>query len=195
MTGAIPSELRSLSNLRWLILSNNQLTGAIPSELGSLSNLEDLFLSFNLLTGAIPLELGGLSNLQNLYLTRNQLDSAIPSKLGSLSNLERLSLADNKLTGRNTGLAGQPLQSERAVQLANNLLTGPIPSQLDSLALELIYLSGNQLTGCIPAGLRDVPSNDFDQLGLPFCAALGREALVALYNATDGANWTVTPTG
>ena len=196
-----------------LYLFSNQLTGAIPPELGSLSNLEDLILSFNLLTGAIPLELGSLSNLQNLYLPSNQLDSAIPSELGSLSNLERLSLADNKLTGpipvslgnlsnlkglflsinKLTGpipVSLGDLSNLERLSLSNNLLTGPIPSQLDSLALELIYLSGNQLTGCIPAGLRDVPSNDFDQLGLPFCAALGREALVALYNATDGANWT-----
>ena len=36
--------------------------------------------------------------------------------------------------------------------------------------LERLYLSFNQLSGCIPEGLRDVRSNDFSSLGLPFCA-------------------------
>ena len=49
------------------------------------------------------------------------------------------------------------------------------------------------MTGCIPAGLRDVPDNDLDELGLADCAsgdaATDRAALVALYNATGGANW------
>jgi len=32
-----------------------------------------------------------------------------------------------------------------------------------------VYLGGNELTGCIPGGLRDVPTNDLSGLGLPFC--------------------------
>ena len=40
MTGDIPTELGSLSNLETLDLSGNQLTGDIPAELGNLSNLE-----------------------------------------------------------------------------------------------------------------------------------------------------------
>ena len=38
--------------------------------------------------------------------------------------------------------------------------------------LERLYLSENQLTGCIPYGLRHVVDNDFDELGLPFCDVL-----------------------
>ena len=65
-----------------------------------------------------------------------------------------------------------------------------------------MHISGNQLTGCIPSALRDVADNDFDVLGLPFCEAEMSEptpvpvhagdkaALVALYNATGGDNWT-----
>lgn len=36
--------------------------------------------------------------------------------------------------------------------------------------LEALYLSGNQLTGCIPSGLRNVSENDLSSLGLQFCA-------------------------
>ena len=54
----------------------------------------------------------------------------------------------------------------------------------------------NQLSGCIPSGLRYVPQNDYSDLGLPFCSlrtdailAAEREAIVALYDATNGADW------
>ena len=82
-----------------LSLSSNQLTGEIPSELGSLSNLTELDLSSNQLTGEIPAELGDLANLEELYLSSNQLTGEIPSELGDLSNLDVLYLSQNRLTG------------------------------------------------------------------------------------------------
>ena len=49
-------------------------------------------------------------------------------------------------------------------------MSGEIPAELGNLAnLEWLQLSGNQLSGCIPAGLGDVPSNDVGELGLPDC--------------------------
>ena len=37
--------------------------------------------------------------------------------------------------------------------------------------LTVLYLSGNPLTGCVPASLRDVEDTDFAQLGLTFCTS------------------------
>ena len=86
-----------------------------------------------------------------LVLYNNQLTGEIPAELGSLANLQQLSLAN--------------------LQGLENQLTGEIPTELGNLAnLERLYLSENQLTGCIPYGLRHVVDNDFDELGLPFCA-------------------------
>ena len=56
-----------------LDLSANQLSGEIPPELGSLSNLEWLDLNGSRLSGEIPSELGSLSNLERLDLHGNQL--------------------------------------------------------------------------------------------------------------------------
>ena len=99
LSGEIPSELGSLSNLSLLSLWDNELSGEIPSELGSLSNLETLHLDENQLTGEIPSELGNLSNLNSLYLSENQLSGEIPSELGNLSELSQLYLAGNQLSG------------------------------------------------------------------------------------------------
>ena len=57
------------------------------------------------------------------------------------------------------------------LDLSQNLLSGEIPAELGSLYnLSRLHIAPNPLTGCIPAGLRDVRTNDLSELGLPFCA-------------------------
>ena len=176
LTGEIPPELGGLSNLTELSLDNNQLTGEIPPELGGLSNLTGLSLSGNQLTGEIPPELGGLSNLTGLSLSGNQLTGEIPPELGRLSNLTGLSLRGNQLTGEIPPELGG-LSNLTLLFLSGNQLTGEIPPELGGLAnLQRLYLSDNRLTGCVPPRLRDVPDNDLDQLGLPFCPLSPPEA-------------------
>ena len=176
LTGEIPPELGGLSNLTWLVLSGNQLTGEIPPELAGLSNLTWLVLPGNQLTGEIPPELAGLSNLTGLSLRVNQLTGEIPPELGGLSNLEWLYLSDNQLTGEIPPALGG-LSNLTLLFLSGNQLTGEIPPELGGLSnLEWLYLSDNQLTGCVPPRLRDVPDNDLDQLGLPFCPLSPPEA-------------------
>ena len=99
LSGEIPAELGSLTNLGLLSLLSNDLSGEIPPELGSLSNLRRLRLYGNELSGEIPAELGSLSNLKWLQLSNNELSGEIPAELGSLSNLQNLSLHDNELSG------------------------------------------------------------------------------------------------
>ena len=82
-----------------LDLSRNQLSGGIPAELGSLSDLQSLFLDSNRLSGTIPTELGNLPNLANFALSNNQFSRSIPSELGNMSNLRALSLDGNQLSG------------------------------------------------------------------------------------------------
>ena len=112
LTGSIPAELGSLSNLEWLDLYNNQLTGSIPAELGNLSNLTYLGLANNQLTGSVPEELGNLSNLTGLDLAANQLTGSIPAELGNLSNLTGLDLKLKPVDRVDAGGVGQPLQPD-----------------------------------------------------------------------------------
>ncbi len=95
LSGVIPPELGSLTNLEGLTLHSNDLTGGIPPELGNLANLKELSLSFNRLGGRIPPELGRLQNLQKLILFRNKLDGSIPFEIGRLSSLEELNISHN----------------------------------------------------------------------------------------------------
>ena len=175
LTGSIPPEMGNLRNLKTLYLSDNNLTGALPSELGRLRRLTQLTIEDNSLTGAIPPVLGDLSNLRSLYLSANMLTGGIPPELGKLSKLTQLLLERNSLGGEIPSQLGSLTRLEH-VYLRNNGLTGAIPAEWGELAnLTRLYLSsGNNLTGCIPSGLRDVEDNDLDRLGLEYCGSSGQ---------------------
>ena len=66
LTGSLKAEVRHLTELRELNLSNNKFTG-LPAEVGQLVKLQTLNLSNNPFTG-LPSELGNLQNLKVLDL-------------------------------------------------------------------------------------------------------------------------------
>ena len=70
LPGSLKAEIRLLTELRELNLSNNKFTG-LPAEVGQLPKLEVLNLSNNLFTG-LPQELGNLKNLKILDLRGTQ---------------------------------------------------------------------------------------------------------------------------
>ena len=153
LSGEIPSELSSLNNLQRMDLSGNSLSGEIPSELSNLNNLQRMDLRDNDLSGTIPSELENLSNLQRLYLAGNDLSGTIPSELGNLDNIRTLVLRDNDLSGTIPSELGN-LTTILHLWLNNNDLSGTIPSELGNLSnLEALEISGNDLSGGILSDL------------------------------------------
>lgn len=76
-----------------LDVSHNRLTGALPSELRKLTNLEVLLASDNAMT-SIPAEIGQLSKLRIANFANNNL-SGLPLEIGNLTQLETLDLRGN----------------------------------------------------------------------------------------------------
>ncbi len=165
LTGIIPAELGSLTNLNSLYLSGNQLSGAIPVELGNLASLQTLALSNNQLSGSIPAELGNLTNLNYLALYNNQLSGVIPAELGSLTNLNRLDLGSNQLSGTIPVELGS-LINLNYLYLNDNQLSGSIPAELGSLSnLNYLFLQNNQLSDDVPPSFTNLV-NLYDGSGL-----------------------------
>ena len=205
ITGSIPSEIGNLPALQNLIIYNNLLTGAIPSSIGNLTNLESFHAYSNDLTGQIPSEIGNLSSLNALRLNHNALTGSIPSELFNLTNLTQLYLYWNDLSGPLESTIGN-LTSMQDMRLNNNDLSGGIPAELGNLtAIAQLYLNGNNFEGCIPSSLQNLCGNDIRLQGNPCLANYGsfdsfcsgapcenpeKAALMALYNATGGTNWT-----
>ena len=152
-TGIIPTQLGVLAGLNLLDLSTNKLTGRIPTELGGLTRCQWLNVQSNMLTGPIPTEIGSLRRLQSFHGGSNMLTS-MPTELGRLTFLDTLSLYENLLAGR---IPTQISSMERLIllELSNNALTGPIPSELGNLfdMRDRIDLSYNYLTGQLPSEL------------------------------------------
>ena len=207
LSGEILAALGDLTSLTKLSLGANDLSGSIPAELGNLENLTSLRFAYNELSGSIPAELGNLESLQELELHGNELSGSIPAELGDLESLQDLWLSNNDLSGSIPATLGN-LTNLTQFALSYNDLSGSIPAELGNLVnLTFLYLDGNELSGCVPDALRDVTNNDLADVGLRFCSdptptptptptatatpdPANRAALVALYNATDGANWT-----
>ncbi len=190
LTGQIPSELGQLRDLWFLGLVRNQLTGPIPSELGQLGNLTSLYISDNALTGSIPSKLGQLHSLRALWIHNNVLTGSIPPELGELSNLTILHMHNNELTGSVPGEFGALRNLEHLTLFNNPGLYGPLPEEITKLAnLKRILLDETYL--CVPptdgfqAWYRGIPERRGD-----ICPDQERDALIALYNRTDGPNWT-----
>ena len=194
LNGAIPPELANLSNLEDLHLGANRLTGTIPPELGSLSNLRGLSLYYNQLTGDIPPELGNLSNLDDLGLYGNELTGEIPPELGKLSNLYNLDLSHNHLTGGISSQLGHLYKLER-LKINDNRLTGELPQNFIDLTAMRTFLYYNNAGLCAPsvdefqAWLQSIDDLAGDICGIS-TADLDRATLIALYNGTNGDNWT-----
>ena len=74
-----------------------------------------------------------------------------------------------------------------ALDLSHNRLSGDAPPEIGNLSnLKLIRVRGNRMTGCLLIGPQTTHDID-DSANLTICT--GREALVALYHATNGPGW------
>ena len=156
LSGSIPTELRELSQLRFLDLSANDLSGSIPTGLADLGHLESLSLRANRLTGDIPTELGRLSELRVLDLGNNRLSGSIPTELSGLTRLERLNLGRNRLSGQVPQELAR-LANLTRLDLGINLLSGRLPPALGDLSgLVSLNLSWNQFSGSIPSELAEI---------------------------------------
>ncbi|KAJ0941444.1 putative non-specific serine/threonine protein kinase [Helianthus annuus] len=153
----------NLSGLYVLSLGSNNFFGTIPSQLCQLVNLQLLDLSQNNLFGTIPSCLNNLTTMvqQGLVPTQTVYQFAIPwygsrTARPDIIYDEYIDRATIEWQG-NAREFSTILGLLRIIDLSNNNLTGPFPSELTNLhGLIALNLSKNSLGGDIPRNIGDM---------------------------------------
>lgn len=152
LSGTLPSSLGSMTSLVNILLNSNSLYGSLPSNIACLTSLLFLDLFQNELTGSLPSEFNQMNGLTRLDLSFNQLTGTIPS-IGNMSAMTRFQMGDNLFHGPLPDFS-QNLAMFLII-LNQNYLTGTIASDISLLgpSLAYIYLDDNYLTGSIPSSV------------------------------------------
>ncbi|KAJ1426180.1 Serine-threonine/tyrosine-protein kinase, catalytic domain [Sesbania bispinosa] len=175
-SGDVPSELGNLFNLQTLILSSNKLLGNLPVTFAQLQNLTDFRINDNSFEGKIPSFIQNWKQLHRLEMHATGLEGPIPSNISLLTNLSQLRISDvnspsqdfpnlSNMTGmiklilRNCNITGElptyfwTMKSLEMLDLSFNNLVGEIPETIHVGHLRFLFLTGNKLSGDVPASI------------------------------------------
>jgi Leucine-rich repeat (LRR) protein len=169
----------TMTNLREMVLANNQIVGQVPSSLGKLTKLEYLNVAQNLLTGffpwtafpesklsrlimtdnlfagQLPLDIFRFTALKVLNFDRNHLSGMIPLGIGGSTSLEELHIAGNEFTGTLPASLGN-LAILSVFDVSDNNLDGQLPDALSNFSnLVVLDVHGNNFSGSVPQGMED----------------------------------------
>ena len=146
------------------LAGNNEITGPIPSELWTLTNLKELFLGMTQVSGVIPAEIAQLSRLEFVDLYNTLLTGTIPEELylGDFNDLLMLDLGYNDLTGTLSTNIGQLWFMGFLYLSGNPNLVGTIPTEIGLLeGLQKLHIQGSGFTGTMPTELCDLTKKYF----------------------------------
>ena len=183
MSGRIPEFLGNLSDLRILILRENNFSGSIPKQLCQLSNVSLIDFSGNSISGSIPpclqniispinpvfiekLSYGDIASLeyyQSVLYKQSSYD--FTSEVFEIQDEVQFNIKTHSRSYK-----GYLLDLMVGLDLSCNKLVGEIPKELGLLThIHSLNLSHNQLTGTIPmqfSNLENIESLDLSYNGL-----------------------------
>ena len=197
LSGEISDFTESILSLRELDMSNqtNGLTGTIPEDIWRFQSLKILNLAGNKLAGTIPPAIGNMAVLEVLDLSNNLVKTSIPSELGML--VGELSVSLQLYNGSECAkiyvFVYISAGTLKRLGLANNTLSGVIPSQIGQLQGAAVLLNGNLFhnSSIAPLSLcleREVKY--FDLANDTTLCPIERNALSDFYDSAKGAEWT-----
>ncbi len=207
LTGAIPTEIGNLSNLEMLSFWDDDFTGTIPNEIGNCTNLHTVSFEDNQLTGNIPTSLSNLTAMRSFWVNGNNLSGDVPDFFSNWADLVYLSIGNanytagvnNDFTGTldlssnlllklcwvdNTNITTLNVKNGNNTNMQNSFFNTTNTPNLSCIIVDDITYSTNTWTN-IDSTATFLESEEA-------CTTLQAQspALMAIYNATDGANWT-----
>lgn len=196
----IPEELGKLFSLKALSLHHNKLEGSIPAPVWQLTGLEHLALNANQLEGNLPDSVRLLTKLAYLNLGSNKFTGKLPDVFGELLQLEYLSVADNMFTSALPDALGNLVRLETLLvndnTFAGSGISGAVPLSYTVSLRKLKTFNFRNTNVCEPTGndaydswKASVPDFLTNNNVCPACLEENRNALLALYNATNGPQW------
>ncbi|KAJ4883760.1 putative LRR receptor-like serine/threonine-protein kinase [Raphanus sativus] len=186
LTGSIPSSFGRLTSLLWLMLANNSLSGEIPREIGNCSSLLWFNVANNHLTGGLHPELTrmGSNPSPTFEVNRGNTDNIIagsgeclamkrwiPAEFppfnfvyAILTKKSCRSLWDHVLKGYglfpvcSSGSMVRTLDISSYLQLSGNRLTGEVPASISRMKkLSMLHLGLNEFHGKLPKEIGELP--------------------------------------
>jgi hypothetical protein len=192
-------------------LSNNEFSGPLPTYFFQNANmLQSFTASSNCFTGSLPLEicdsrsllslsLDGLTtadncrdslffsvfdpNYFNAFTVRHFIEGNIPSCYYQLPQLQLLHLSGNGLSG-SISLDFNISSSLTDLSLSHNILTGTIPTEIQTKSWINLDLSYNKLTGTLSTSFSPLPSNGSLSLQINRLSSDVPSSLIDTYDIT-----------
>ncbi|GAA6151193.1 hypothetical protein NBRC116587_06120 [Pseudoteredinibacter isoporae] len=151
LRGEIPHQLSKLKNIEYISFEKNKLTGLVPEIFSGMSSLKFVNLSFNDLEGEILNKFVHNERLSEIRLRNNRFKERIPDSIGNLKDLEYLRLDVNRFFGEVPGSFAN-LKNLKFLSLNGNyFLWGDIGKWMYGLESAFyIAIRGNQFWGEIP---------------------------------------------
>ncbi|BBN16630.1 hypothetical protein Mp_7g08000 [Marchantia polymorpha subsp. ruderalis] len=204
-SGHFPDTLLNCSKLFWLDLSENQFSGELPKfdvfgglflpltcngmKHGNFYVLQVLSIASNYFGGSIPSSIWKLPILQVLDLSFNLFTGVLPQDLSRLSTYKLPMIPDTMIRfhltislrkGEFTVKYEYVLNALMSIDVSGNQLTGKIPAELGTLlGIRFLFMGDNNFEGSIPFELGELPKlSDLDlsrnQLSGPIPVSLSR---------------------
>ena len=211
LTGSLSADIAKLTNLTELYVDRNaNMTGSIPPEIGTLKKLARINISQTGIGGEIPAELGQCESLLQFMAFKCNLSGTLPD-IWDMPALQTVMMYGNPgLTGNLPASLGKlkPIVNGETItapslQIYGCNFTGSIPASFAGLheKTKQVYVQENKMSGTIPAAVAAHPNFSSwkwdpqqEGYGLTLAPAYSRQtdslALVAIYNASKGAEWT-----
>ncbi|WP_158594718.1 Ig-like domain-containing protein [Ulvibacterium marinum] len=216
LSGSIPSSFGNLLNLTSLYLNSNELTGSVPPSLGNLTNLNAIAIDNNDFLGNIPSEWASYSNLSLLSFQNNRfVFSDFETEHGAYrTNVTNYSFSPQAKVDSEETLS---VPENESITLTTTSLSSPNNSYQwfkDGVAIPGATAKDYEIENATPgdAGTYYFEATNNVVTGLTLTrndialtidppidtcgvSETEKQALLDLYAATDGDNWTNTLAG